>query len=100
MEKILIIKKKPGQEPEIEPAFENSLSALQEAVGGYIETVTFASNACVVCNEEGLLLGLPYNCNFLGCDFYGTILIVGVKGENFSSLRSATIPQLMKALKG
>lgn len=97
---ILIIKKKPGKAPEIEQFFENSLESFQKAVGGYIETVTFASNACVICNEEGRLMDLPYNCNFYGVDFVGTILIVGVKGEEFASLPSVTIPTLLKTLKG
>ena len=37
---ILVIKKEPGKPAEIEPLFENTLEAFQEAVGGYIEAVT------------------------------------------------------------
>lgn len=41
--------KEPGQRPRV-TKIENSLSALQEAVGGYIETVTLAKD------EQNLLL--------------------------------------------
>lgn len=76
------IRKKPGCEPELVEV-ENTLKALQQEVGGYIETVTIASDAVIICNEEGVLLGMPYNCRFFGVDFVGTVLIVGTKGEEF-----------------
>ena len=37
----------------------NTLKALQQAVGGYIEVVPLTEQLCVVCNEEGKLIGLP-----------------------------------------
>lgn len=37
----------------------NTLEALQQAVGGYIEVVPLTEQLCVICNEEGKLLGLP-----------------------------------------
>lgn len=76
------IRKKPGCAPELID-IDNTLKALQTEVGGYIETVMIASDAVVICNEEGVLLGMPYNCRFLGVDFVGTVLIVGTKGEEF-----------------
>lgn len=45
------IRKKPGAQPEIIEV-DNTLAALQTEVGGYIETVTIASDAVVICNEE------------------------------------------------
>lgn len=62
----------------------NQLHPLQELVGGYIETVTIATDACIICNENGLNEGMPYNCKFCGVDFVGPILIVGTKGEDFT----------------
>ena len=76
------IRKKPGCEPELID-IDNTLKALQAEVGGYIETVTIASDAVVICNEEGRLHGLPYNCCVFGTSFVGTVLIVGTKGEEF-----------------
>lgn len=82
-----VIFKAPGCLPEFRD-IPNTLEALQEAVGGYIETFTFATDACVVCNEEGRLLDLPYNCDLLGVSFCGPILIVGVNGDEFCDIPS------------
>lgn len=72
----------PGALPErIE--IENTLEALQKQVGGHIETVTLGSGFCAVCNEEGLLMDLPYNCMINGALFFGPVLLVGVNGEDF-----------------
>lgn len=65
---------------------DNTLEALQEQVGGYIETVTFRADACVLCNEEGAIHHLPYNTTICRVDFLGPVLIVGVKGEEFTDL--------------
>ena len=62
----------------------NELHTMQELVGGYIETLTVATDCCVICNEEGRILGMPENCNFLGVDFVGPILLVGVDGDEFT----------------
>lgn len=82
------IRKKPGCTPEIIEV-ENTLKALQAEVGGYIETVTIASDAVVICNEEGRLCGLPYNCRFFGVDFVGTILVVGRSKDEFCDVPEA-----------
>ncbi|MZT26608.1 DUF3846 domain-containing protein [Butyricicoccus sp. BIOML-A1] len=50
------IRKKPGCAPELID-IDNTLKALQAEVDGYIETVTIASDAVVICNEEGVLRG-------------------------------------------
>ena len=75
------IRKKPGGAPEIIEV-ENTLKALQAEVGGYIETVSIA-DVVIICNEEGRLCGLPYNCRFVGVDFVGTILVVGRNKDEF-----------------
>ena len=77
------VAKKPGEHAEIID-IDNDLKALQEYVGGYIETFTFSTKACVICNEEGRIISLPYNMTFAGHRFCGPILIVGVKGEEFT----------------
>lgn len=84
-DKIRVISKRPGCPPR-SVWVSNTLENLQTAVGGYIETVTLASDCCVICNEEGRLLGLPYNCTICGVDVVGDILLVGVKGEEFTDL--------------
>ena len=79
------MRKRPGEawEP-IEVA--NELKPLQQAVGGNLESFTFAEDACILCDEEGRLKGKPYNTTVCGVHFVGTILIVGVDGEDFSDL--------------
>ena len=91
------IRKKPGCEPEIIEV-ENTLEALQQEVGGHIETVTIASDAVVICNEEGRLCGLPYNCRFVGVDFVGPILVVGRNKDEFCDVPEADF--LMHRLRG
>ena len=61
----------------------NTLENFQRTVEGFIEVVPFTSDAVIVCNEEGRLRDLPFNCNLLGVDFVGTIFVVGVDGEEF-----------------
>ena len=79
------IYKKPGEKPQVID-IDNSLKALQEAVGCYIETITFATDACIVCNEEGRLKKMPYNCKLLGVELVGPVLVVGVDGDEFTDL--------------
>lgn len=62
----------------------NQLKVLQQLVGGYIETVTIATDAVIICNKEGRIIGQEYNCNFCGIDLVGPILIVGTDGEEFT----------------
>lgn len=85
MSMISALIKRPGEKPR-HVNVSNSLKALQKNVGGYIETVTIATDLVIICNEEGRLLGLPYNCTICGCDFVGEILMVGRDGDEFSDL--------------
>lgn len=72
----------PGALPErIE--IENALEALQKQVGGHIQAVALGCGLCAICNEEGLLMDLPYNCMINGAIFFGPVLLVGVNGEDF-----------------
>ena len=82
------IRKKPGCEPELID-IDNTLKALQQEVGGYIETVSIADDVVIICNEEGRLCGLPYNCRFVGVDFVGTILVVGRDRDEFCDVPEA-----------
>lgn len=77
-----IARKRPGEPWEFAEV-ENTLEALQTEVGGYIETVTLTVDACLVVNEEGRLRGLPFNVNFAGLKLVGTVLLVGVNGDEF-----------------
>lgn len=81
---------------------ENTLEALQEAVGGYIETVTLVPDRVVmIVNEEGLIRSLP--CNLAasivaGFGIVGTTIVVGVDGEEFCDVPEGIIEKIRKAL--
>lgn len=65
----------------------NDLRALQHAVDGYIGTVWLAENAVMIVDEEGLCKGKPYNTLaslIAHTCIYGTALVVGVDGEEFT----------------
>ena len=50
---------KPGYAPY--EAEINGLDEMQEVVGGMIQAIyPFEDRAAVVCNDEGILLGMPY----------------------------------------
>lgn len=83
--KIKVIVKYPGKKPH-STYISNTLKNLQNTVGGYIETVTVCSNFVIICNEEGKLLGLPYNCNICGMEFAGTIVFAGVKDDELCDI--------------
>lgn len=91
------IKKEPGRLAEV-VEIENDLKALQQAVGGWIEAVTLPYGLCVICNEEGRLMGLPYNTIVWGYDFVGPILIVGVDGEDFCDIPEMWITSMLYTL--
>lgn len=82
----------PGMEP-VETDIQNTLEALQALVGGYIECVSFAlpdgTEFVAVCDEEGRLTGKPYNCRVNGVSFVGTVVLLGVDGEEFADVPPA-----------
>lgn len=88
--KIRVLKVSPGQHPE-PVMLENTLEALQAAVGGYIEIFGY-ENVCILLNEEGKLIGLEGNRR-LGDDILvGDFYICGDDGEgDFMSLTDEEI---------
>lgn len=96
---ILVLTKQPGKLAELEPLFDNKLEAFQAFVGGYIETFTLRDNLVVICNEEGRLLGMEPNVVINGVDFVGPVIIAGVKGDEFSSIKAHLVPKAWKLLE-
>ena len=95
---MLILRKEPGKAPEVKQV-KNELKALQNEVGGYIEVVTqMQEGVAVICDEEGRLNNKPYNMTLGGVSCVGTILIVGVDGEEFCSLKPEQLNRWMKGL--
>lgn len=83
------LRKKPGQYWE-QIEIPNTLKALQNEVGGDIETVRIKTDATIICNEEGLIRDLPRN-DFLGHIWRGTILMVGIKRDEFCDIPESAI---------
>lgn len=65
---------------------ENTLKAFQEEVGGYIETVPFDGELLAIVNEEGRIMGLPYNFTLNGERIVGTAVICKTAGDEFAGL--------------
>lgn len=77
MAKIRVIIKRPDEEFGHVAFISDSLKNLQKTVEGYIEMVSFSKDITIICNEDGKLLGLPYNCMICGTDFVGTLIFAG-----------------------
>lgn len=89
--------KRPGQ-PAFRREISNTLEALQELVGGYIETVSLPGGIVMIVNEEGKILRLPINFR-LNCDLIrGTAVFVSVNGEDFCSLNQSQENAVWRAM--
>ena len=72
---IQVLKVASGKAPEA-ITIPNTLEAMQQMVGGYIEVIPL-EDVCLVCNEEGKLMGLP-GSRRLGDDIIaGTFFLAG-----------------------
>lgn len=95
--KCLIVE--PNELPK-EIEIDNTLEAKQELVGGSIEYVSreHYPDVILICNEEGKLIGLPYN-RYIGQDIIaGPFIIVGDDPE-IGEDRSLTDEQIKKYQK-
>ena len=80
--RIRVLKVEPGKEPTL-AMLDNNLDDLQKAVSigapsqGLIEIITLEEDVCILCNEEGKLIGLEPNRR-LGKDvLVGTLYVTG-----------------------
>ena len=80
-DKIRVIIKRPGEKYGHRASIKNDLKNLQKIVEGDIEMVRLWPDAAIICNEEGRLDGLEYNCEVCGIDFVGTIIVAAANGE-------------------
>ena len=85
MHKIKVIIKEPGKKPR-STNISDSLQNLQRTIGGYIEAVPISKDCVVICDEEGRIKGYPYCCNICGINFFGTIIVCGVSGDEFADI--------------
>lgn len=84
MSEIKVLVKHPHEKP-FKAVIKDTtlLEDLQKLVGGYIEFVPMTEEAGIVCDEEGRLKGRKYNCDVYGISFVGTIVLIGMAGEEF-----------------
>lgn len=94
-DKMTVLLVEPERHPKV-IEMDKGLSALQQAVGGYIECVyPFSDSVSLVLNEEGKLNGLPLNRALRDEDGHmydivaGSFLVVGVNEDSFCSLTPA-----------
>ena len=96
--KVLVVE--PGYLPyekEIKDGADH-LEQMQAIVGGLIEPIyPYHEEVAIVCNEEGLINGLPFNRSVPGGygGVFGTFFICGLGEEDFCSLP----PELMERFK-
>lgn len=85
MSKIKVIIKRPEAKPYV-TNISSTLKNLQATVGGYVEMVKIAADCAIICNEEGRIAELPYNCSVAGRDFFGTVIFAGVKRDGLDDI--------------
>ena len=90
-----VIIKEAGKNPQLKD-IDNTLEALKDIVGGYIEVVSMEDNILLICNEEGKMQGLPPNFS-TGYDvIVGTAVFVSFDGkEDFTSLNDEQMLYIM-----
>lgn len=99
--KIKIVMCPAGKKPYLTEV-DDELKALQKLVDGYIEVVGLYDNEhlgekyLVVCNEEGLIHHLPYNCRVCDYPFVGNIFVVKENGEEFASVEPEFLDRFIK----
>ena len=83
---------------------ENTLKALQNYVGGLIQTVHLTEKIIVICNDEGKIQQLPVNRAWIDSSqevldyFAGNILCVRSNGDEFASIEPGDIPVIESCL--
>lgn len=83
--KVLMIE--PGKVPYAKDL--NGLAEMQEAVGGLIDVIyPFAEPVAAVCNDEAILLDMPFNRSVPGgySGIFGPFFLCGLEGDHFCSL--------------
>lgn len=90
-DKIIAMVKRPGMGNTWEKVeVDNQLNALQQLVGGYLETITIRDDIVLLFDEEGVIKALEPNMYVRGHWIRGPIVAVGVDGEEFDDCPAQT----------
>lgn len=85
--KIKVYVAEPGTDDLQECLIDNTLEAMQNIVGGYLETVTLDKDVVLICNEEGRLMNLQPSVCIHGITYVGTVILAGYDSDGeFRSL--------------
>ncbi len=93
---IKVVMVEPSKHPTI-TTINKDLESLQQAVGGLIEFVNLEENTCILCNEEGKLIGLEGNRRFYNDIIVGTFYVCGLDADG--DLDSLTPSQMDRYLR-
>ena len=101
--KVLVVR--PMEMPEVQE-IDHTLSAMQELVGGTIQAVyPFDDPVALIANDEGKLLGLPWNRALTddhGVPYdivCGTFFVAGLKKDKYSNEMILSVPKQPEAHK-
>lgn len=84
---------------------ENTLKALQEFVGGYIEVYPISGDLLVVLNEEGKFNGMKPVAAYVEDEdkvldiFYGNFLVCRSKNEEFTDIKDSDVEFIKSKIK-
>ena len=93
---IKVVMVEPHKTPTI-TTIKTKLENLQKAVGGLIEIIDIEDNVCILCNEEGKLIGLEGNRRLANDILVGTFYVCGSNNEG--ELTSLTPSQINRYIK-
>ena len=93
--KLKILYKEVGKTPEV-IEIEDTLEAKQKLVNGLIEVVPYIDDMLLICNEEGKILKMHPNLDFIYDYIAGNCFVVGDDFEN-AGFRSLTDEEIKNA---
>ena len=99
--RVLVVE--PERRPEVRE-IDDSLKAMQEIVGGYIQPIYLDNSVALVCNDEGKLMNLPANRGLRNKSgqmydiVFGTFFLCGTPADSdhFTSLTPEQIERYQK----
>lgn len=89
-----------GKEPRM-AEIPHTLESMQRVVGGYIQAVCpWQDPVALVCNEEGLLMGLPLNRMITDADgIVGNFFLCGIGAEDFEDMPEQLVDKYMELMR-
>ena len=81
-------KKSKAHSVATEKEISGALKEMQKIVGGRIQAIyPFRDKVGIICNDEGLMLRMPFNRKVdEDCCIFGTFFVCGLGAEDFTSL--------------